>query len=287
MPLTLAPAAPPGPEPAVRPVPRQPRAAGAVRLDVRGEGARSRVARFRAEGAMRALFPARPDEAALEAILVNTAGGLTSGDRLFVTAGAGPGAALTLTTQAAERAYRAPDGPARVRTALSAAAGSRLDWLPQELILYDGARLDRRLEIDLAPGARLLAVEPVILGRAAMGEVLRGFALSDRVTVRRGGAPLWIDATDLTAAALDRPAALAGLRAYAALIYVAPDAEAQLAPIRDGLPEAGPAIGGASLIAADTLVLRLLAEDGFALRRALLPVLDRLTRDTLPRSWRL
>ena len=145
-------------------------------------------------------------------------------------------------------------------------------WLPQETILYDGARLSRRLDVALDGDARLLLVEPVIFGRAAMGEVPRDVHMRDRVAVTRDGVPLWRDGWDVAGdlrALMDRGATGAGAGAMASLIYAAPDAEGHLAGVRAALP----ATGGATLAGPDLLALRLLAPDGWTLRRALLPVL--------------
>lgn len=249
-----------------------------------GSGSVSAIDGLRTSGCLRALFPRRADR--VEAIVINTAGGLTGGDALDLAAGAGAGSRLTLTTQAAERAYKAAADVAQVETRLHADAGSELHWLPQELILFEGARLRRRLRVDLAADARLLLVEPVIFGRSAMGERLRDVGFSDRIAVWRDGAPLYLDGLELTGdldAGMGRPAVGGGAGAMASLIFVAPEAETHLAPLRALLPDTG----GVSLMRSDLLVLRLLAPDGLALRRDLLPVLDRLSRDTLPTSWRL
>lgn len=261
-----------------------PRARGALELSTKARGPRSAIDRLRTSGCLRALFPRRAE--GVEAIVINTSGGLTGDDALDVSATVGAGSQLTLTTQAAERAYKASAGVARVETRLEAAVGAVLHWLPQELILFEGARLRRRLRVDLAADARLLLVEPVIFGRHAMGERLRDVAFSDRIAVWRAGVPLYLDGLDLTGdleAGMVRPALGGGAGAMASLVYVAPDAEAHLVPLRGLLPETG----GVSLLRDDLLVVRLLAPDGLELRRSLLPILDRLSRDTLPISWRL
>ncbi|QFS83654.1 Urease accessory protein UreD [Roseivivax sp. THAF40] len=261
-----------------------PRADGQGWLSVKARDGQSVLDRFRTRGALKMLFPVRKPRA--EAILINTAGGLTGGDRIQVSAEVQAGAHLTLTTQAAERVYRAAEGRAQVTTDITVGADAHLSWLPQELIVYDGGALERRLSIDLDPTARLLMVEPVIFGRRAMAETLKTGHLSDRIRVTRGGRAHYLDGTELhgdIAATLARRALGQGAGAMASLLYVAPDAEAHLDAVRTHLP----ATGGASLLAPDTLALRLLAEDGFALRTALLPILDRLSRDTLPASWRL
>jgi urease accessory protein len=246
---------------------------------------RTRIDALEQSGALKAVFPRSPGR--LDAVTMNTAGGITGGDRLSVSATAGAGAALCLTTQAAERAYRA-DGPVpgRVDTRLRAGAGARLLWLPQELILYDGCALDRRLSVELAATARLLMVEPIVFGRTAMGECLRTGRLRDRIAISREGREIYRDGLDLTgpiAERLARPAVADGATAMCSLVHVAPEAEAHLDPLRRLLP----ATGGASLLAPDLLVMRLVAADSHAMRCVLLPVLDRLTGDSLPRSWRL
>ena len=218
--------------------------------------------------------------------MINTSGGLTGGDRIEVAATAGTGSHMILTTQAAERAYKSQSGFARVETQLSVAQGARLDWLPQELILFDESAMRRSLSVDLAADARFLMIEPVIFGRAAMGETLTHVTFEDRVRIYRGGTPLYMDGVSLDGDMrphLERPAIASGAGAMASLVYVAPDAEAHLDAVRDALPETG----GASLKKQDVLTMRVIASDGFELRRALLPVLDRLSGDRLPTSWRL
>ena len=268
-------------------LPAQPRAIGSAMVRVRGmAGGVTRIADLRQAGSLKLVFP-RSFRPAAEAILVNTAGGITGGDRFSIAADLGPGSHLAITTQAAERAYRAQPGETgRIDTRLTVAEGARLDWLPQELILFDRAALRRSLDITLAPTARLLLVEPVVFGRAAMSEVLQDIRFHDRIRVWRDGRPLYADGMILkgdASAHLQSAAVAAGAGAMASLVYVAPDAAAQLGAVRALLPETA----GASLLAPDTLVLRQLAPDSLALRRHLIPVLDRLTGNTLPTSWRL
>jgi len=262
----------------------QPRALGRVEIGVKHRGPRSALATLHQSGAFKALFP-RQRGAALEAILINTAGGITGGDRFSAALEVGANAHLAVTTQAAERAYRAQPGEiAQVRTRAQVAAGARLDWLPQETILFNAAALHRKLRIDLDGDARLLLLEPLVFGRAAMGETLTGIHFRDRIEITRQGAPLYIDALAFSgdaAAHLARPGVAAGAGAMASLVFVAPEAEAHL----DALRALMPATGGVSLIRPDLLALRLLAADSHALRQVLVPVLTRLTDNAIPRSW--
>jgi urease accessory protein len=255
------------------------RAKGCGRIVVNARG----LERLYQEGCSKIRLPR--GGSGLEAVLINSSGGLTGGDRLEWTAAAGPGARLTLTTQACEKVYRARDGRAETRVSLTVGAGGRLDWLPQETILFDGGVLARRLETDLAPGARLLAVEAVVLGRTAMGERVRAGELADRWRIRRDGRLLFADDLRLAgpiAATAERPAVLAGATAFASILLVADDAERFLGPLRATLG----ANGGASAFEGK-LFARIVASDGFDLRKRLLPALEVLRDgEPLPRVWR-
>lgn len=265
----------------------QPRARGSGRLCVFGdEHGVTRLRDLRQSGSLRLVLPRtyRPDA---EAILVNTAGGITGGDQFSLEIEVQTGATLRMTTQAAERAYRAQSGEiARVTTDVSVQDGASLNWLPQELILFDRCALRRRLNIDLAPRARLLMVESVVFGRAAMREVLNDAIFQDRIRITRNRRPLYIDGMDLhgdAAAHLARPAIANGAGAMASIVMVGPDAGRHLKTVRAALPQTA----GASMLADDVLVIRLLATDSFELRRSLIPILEHLSNNTLPASWRL
>ncbi|MDJ0822887.1 MAG: urease accessory protein UreD [Paracoccaceae bacterium] len=261
----------------------QPRAVGTFAMTAKRTDQGTRIDTFRTSGSMKALFPHGD---ALEAIMINTSGGLTGGDRFATDVGAGPGCDVVLTTQAAERAYRSVTGTARVETRLTVANGARICCLPQELIVFEGSALKRRLRVDLADTARLLMVEPVIFGRQAMGETLGRIALQDEIDITRANRPLYLDRIRIEGDAerkLSANAIAPGAKAMVNVVFIAPEAEARLPQVRALLP----ATGGASLLAPDMLVLRLLAQDGFLLRRALVPILELLKGSALPRSWSL
>jgi urease accessory protein len=238
-----------------------------------------RLIRLRTEGSAKAILPG--GQAGREVVFLNTAGGLTSGDDLRYALEV-QGRAVA-TTQTAERAYRATEGPARMEVGLTVGPGGWLDWLPQETILYDRAQLDRRTRIDLAPGAGCLALEAVVLGRAAMGECLREIRFRDRREIRRDGAPFWLDPLALDASALDGSATLNGARAFASLVVTE---EFPLETLRATLDEPGVA-GGASAFQGRTTI-RLTAADGWPLRRQIARLLHVLRQgQPLPRVWQM
>lgn len=221
-----------------------------------------------------------------EAVLINSAGGLTGGDRLAFAVDVGAGASAVATTQAAEKVYRSAGGSAEVAVDLRVGKDGRLDWLPQETILFDQADLRRRIEADLAPGSVLLAVEAVIFGRRAMGEVVEAGALHDRWRIRQDGRLIHADDIRMTGnidLLARRGAVLAGAGAMASILYVGPDAGRHLDAVRAALGEGG----GASAFAGK-LTARVVAPEGLALRRMLVPALAALRGfRLLPKVWQL
>lgn len=217
--------------------------------------------------------------------MINTSGGITGGDKFTFGASAGEGSALSLTTQAAERVYRAqPDERATVTNRLCVKAQARINWLPQETILFEACALERQMHVELEAGASLLLVEPLVFGRVAMGETLRDADFKDRISILRQGQPFFLDAMTLRGDLTERLSAkfigdAAG--AMALIVYIAEDAEAKLAPLRALLPETA----GASLIGSDLLVARVLAADSFELRKSLVPATEHLSNEAPPRSW--
>ncbi|WP_179379832.1 urease accessory protein UreD [Jannaschia marina] len=237
---------------------------------------------LRQAGSAKAMLP-RVDGAEPEVVFLNTAGGVTAGDRLDYALALGPGARAVGATQTAERAYRAPDGRGRIETLLTVGAGAHLDWLPQETILFEGAGLDRVTEVELAEGATFLGVDTLVLGRAAHGETLRDVRLEDRRRVTRGGVPLHEEHLSLDAGALADPAALGGARALATLVLIAPDAADRLAGLRAALP--APSVRAAVSAWEGRLVARLAAPDPAPLRRALISAIVALRGTPMPRVW--
>jgi len=173
-------------------------------------------------------------------IIVHPPGGIAGGDRLEVSVAWGEGADAVVTTQAAEKVYRADGAPATMAARLTIGAGATAHWLPQETILFDGARLERRMQARLAPGARLLAAEMLVYGRVARGEQLGHGALFDSWRLWRDGRLHWADAAELggdIAATLRSPFGFGGAEA-SALLLLSAEAEVALSA-RDMLRQAG------------------------------------------------
>lgn len=269
------------------PAPRLQRAEGSARLVLHRKDGATRLAELYQSGCAKIRLPARANITdTQEAILINTAGGLTGGDRFATEVLAARGTDAIVTTQACERIYRSTGEMAEVTTHLNVESSARLAWLPQETILFNGGRLKRELRAQLETDSELLILESVLLGRQAMNETVQNGVFRDRWRIRRNGRLIFADDVRLDghiAAQTSRACTLGSHMAMATLLLVSPDAETLLDPLRETLGDSGDAsaFGG-------KLVARLTAPDSLALRRVLEPALAVLLRGRpLPKVWKL
>ena len=260
------------------------RAVGAVKFDVHHVDGVTRRRQLHESGSLRVRFPS-PEAQGLSAVFVNTAGGVAGGDRFDIDIAAGEGARLTVTTAAAEKIYRAQGPAAQLNIALKAAANSHLAWLPQETILFDQARVNRRIDIDLADSASLLLCEIVVFGRAAMGEKMLTGSFVDRWRLRRGGRLVFAETVRLDGdigEKLKRPAVAKGGVAVGTALIV-PGDEALV----EGIRELATSFGGVVGISCwnGFAMARFCAQDAARLRADMMVVLGRASGSALPRLW--
>ncbi len=223
----------------------------------------------------------------MEAILINTSGGLTGGDVIEWSVAASASTRLTVTTQANEKVYKAAADTASVTTRISVGEQASVCWLPQETILFDRSALSRRLEVELQETSEFMAVEAVLMGRQAMGETLNRGRFQDRWRVRRAGCLIHAEEMRLDGE-IDQlsvlPATFGSQSAFATILYVGPLAEALLPRVRNCL---GDAPGGASHWQGK-LVVRLIAANGYELRKLLVPVITVLRNGApVPKVWNI
>ncbi len=244
--------------------------AGEAALAVRATDGVTRLADLHQRDPLSLRLPQPGRGDILEACLITTSGGVVGGDSLRVEVTAGVESALRVYPQAAEKVYRSLGADSRIAVTLTAAAGAWLEWLPQETILFDGARLRRDTVVDVAPGARVLAGEFLVFGRRASGESLSRGLIHDGWRLRRGGKLVWADALhaegDL-AAPLASAACLGGVTAFASLVYAADDAAEQLEALRALLPAESTGARHA-LTAVNGLVVGRFLGEALAVRRA-------------------
>jgi urease accessory protein len=262
------------------------RAEGRLHVTFREQGGMTVLDTLHQAGCLKVRFPRPAAREWAEVITVNSSGGIAAGDRLSSLFRAGCGARVTIAAQAAERFYHARSGErsAEVENRIEIEAGAIVEWLPQETILFDGAAVSRRLDVQIVAGGEFLSVEMLVFGRALMGESVRRLRLRDHVRITRDRRPLLWDAIRIEgdAAALLSGRAVAGeMRSVATVVYVAADAAARLCLLRDALQHAE---AGAS--AEDgLLVARILAPSGAALRPLVEHALFALRGRPLPRVW--
>ncbi len=286
-----APTTVPGPDTVTAPLMQ--RVAGTGRLAAARRDGTTVLRDLYQDGAAKIRIPRHHDGTGMEAVLINTAGGLTGGDRLRWDIAAGDDTRLTLTTQACEKVYKAVDDTtARVEVRLEVGHDAVLAWMPQETILFDGARMTRSIEADLAPGARLLAVEATVFGRTARSEEVRRLLFADRWRIRQGGAlvhgeDMRIDGD--ARALLGKAAAAAGGGAVATVLLAGADAADKADAARrllDGVDGVSAGVSGWSVAGTGKLLARLVASDDYALRKALVPLLALLNSEAaVPKIW--
>ena len=258
---------------------------GRLAFAVAAASGASRRARVHEAGSLRVRFPNTERGGALEAVIVNTAGGMAGGDRFAIDIEVGAGAALTVTTASAEKVYRSLGPDTSIDVKLEVGAGGALAWVPQETILFDQMRLARTIDVELARGASLVLAEAVVFGRSAMGEAVQSGSCFDRWRVRVDGTLVFAETIRLGGAIAPRLAERAiadGGVAIASVVKI-PGDEASVAAVRASNDSFAGEVGASAWngIAA----ARLVAVDGAALRRDLVRVLMALGGAPLPRLW--
>jgi urease accessory protein len=242
----------------------------------------------------RVLFPTTEIDEPIQSVLLTTSGGLTGGDRTRVGIEVGANAQATLTTQAAEKIYRAlPDtGDALVRVDMRVSDGAWAEWLAQETIVFEGSRLRRLFAADVAATGRLLAVESIVFGRTAMGEHFDTGLLHDAWRISRGGRLVWADALHLEGDVRRQRSAPWGFGANVAcstVLYTGADAPQQLVEARGLLGQCNLPCGATSLDG--IMIVRIMAADAAELRAAVMRLIAGIRHTAaslparLPRVW--
>ena len=237
------------------------------------------------QGSAKVRFPKSYDDQ-LEAVLINTAGGLTGGDQIDWKVHLKPHSNVVVTTQACEKAYKASADSAYVTTTMRLDQNSILHWLPQETILYDQSSLNRRFEVELDASATLFAVECVQLGRDAMGETIEHLTFHDRWRIKQNRKLVFADDLRLSGHEASN-AKLGNNHALASLVLISPLDTEQLNKLAEKLRDICPAQTSGFSVMGQRLTGRILARDSYLLRQALTPVLKEIRGCELPRVWRI
>lgn len=274
---------PPAVRPASPPTPMQ-RSHGAASVCFRSGPVQARLADLAQRGSAKAFLPRTSGPP--EVVFLNTSGGLTDGDSLGFSLDLADHCHVIATTQTAERVYASRGDAAKVSVSARLGAGARLDWLPQETILFESSHLDRCTTFELAGTASALVLESLVLGRAAMGETPADLCLRDHRMIRRAGRPVWAETFALGADALAGSSAALlpdGARALAVIALVAPNAQDATGPLRAVLDQ--PGCSSAASGWDGRCLVRIAAADSWSLRRQVIRALGVLRPGPLPRVW--
>jgi len=242
---------------------------------------------------VRVLFPDNPPGELMIGVLTTTSGGLVGGDKIRIDIEADRHTASMIMAQAAEKIYRSTGEDCLIDISISADNGSWFEWLPQETILHQGARLRRTTRLNLVGDARVLAGEFLVFGRHAMGETLSEGLVRDCWSVCKDERALWSDAFNMEgdlSGIINHPAGLGGARGMANVVYAGPDACERLEMARSFLPTQTNIRTGATVVN-DVLLVRWLGSDVFLLRKAFATFWMRFRNqvgqqpEKLPRLW--
>jgi len=129
------------------------------------------------QGSLKALMPDF-HENLKQLMLINTAGGITSGDEYDYEFEI-DNSNLCISTQAAEKIYSGFDNPANLKIKLNLSNNSSVFWLPKELILFNNCNLKRKINFNLSKDSNLILCENIIFGRTSMKEVFEMGYFSD------------------------------------------------------------------------------------------------------------
>ena len=217
----------------------------------------------------KALYP--EGDAVCQTIVLHPPSGIAGGDELAIGITVDREAHAQITTPGAGKWYRSNGAGASQHIALTVGHGGTLEWLPQETIVFDGARADMQTRVDLAADSRYLSWDILCLGRAASGEDFARGEISLFSRVDREGRPIWLERGQIQGsdAMLASPAGWAGHRVCATLICSFPELPQQAAALLASLRAIVPNDDGLHGITAlpDPLIARYLGDSSEAARQ--------------------
>jgi urease accessory protein len=268
------------------------RAKGVCRITVAGSKDGNNIVDVFQQSPLRVIFPRVDGAAVKEAVLINTGGGIAGGDRLECDVAAMAGASIAVTSQTAERVYRALDQPASILTKLRVDDGANLAWLPHETIVFNWARFHRETEVEISSGSELIALEWLVFGRAASGEQMMGGEIHDSWRVKKQGRLIWADTFRISEDIfphLNRKALISNCKAIATLICFGPELDKRLGLLRE-ISRALDCRCDATSVA-ELIIVRLAAEESWNLKLALRALLLQLGPEfgdgpfRVPKMW--
>lgn len=216
----------------------------------------------------KALYP--EGDAVCQAIVLHPPSGIAGGDQLAITVDIGAGAHAQLTTPSAGKWYRSGGAGASQWIDFTVAEGATLEWLPQETIIFDGARARMETRVKLVADARFIGWDILCLGRAAAGERFEKGRFDLFFRVDRDNAPIWLErgGFDGSDPMLSSPAGWADKTVCGTLLCAFPELPQKSAALLEALRATAPADAALHGITAlpGVLVARYLGDNSEAAR---------------------
>lgn len=215
-----------------------------LRLGFARAGERTVLRENRHVGPLRvqkALYPEGQD--LCQAILLHPPSGIAGGDRLTVAVTVDAGAQAQLTTPGAGKWYRSGGAEASQSVTLTVGKDALLEWLPQESIVFDGARARMETRVELAADSRYIGWDILCLGRAAAGERFTQGRFDLFYRVDRDNAPIWLERGGFSGSdpILASPAGWAGATVCGTLLCTFPELPQQAAGLLESCRDIAPA----------------------------------------------
>ncbi|WP_354685319.1 urease accessory protein UreD [Cupriavidus necator] len=246
-----------------------------LRLRFAQRGERTVLAERRHQGPLLVQKPLYPEGGICHAVILHPPAGVAGGDSLDIDVTVEADAHAVLATPGASKWYKSLGREAAQHVRLTVGPGARLDWLPQENIVFDDARARISTVLDVAPGGSAIGWDAVVLGRQASGEQWARGALWLDTRIGAGERALWIEQSHVDAASPLRTAVvgLDGLNVLGTLWAVGEGATQELAEVlAERLPYTPDVRAGVTCLAANgqsMLLLRVLGRQMEAVRHVM------------------
>ena len=244
------------------------------------------INRFYQSGSAKVFYPKSPQEIK-ELVLVNTAGGLTSGDNFFYNIDIINKSKIFVTTQTAERVYKGINDNAEIKVTLSVDNTSDLFWIPQELILFNNCNLIRKIEVNLKSNSNFLLAESTIFGRTAMGEFLEKGFFKDNWKIYLNEKLIHAEALSLTGNIKDKLSSIASTDNGVAICNIFISGKKFLS--KEGLLTK--TLRSSEIILSshskwnDKMLIRIISKDAFELKLIKKKLISYLSDKNLPKVW--
>ena len=253
------------------------------KLDIKFKN--NQILKFYQEGSSKAIIP-NVDENLQQMVLINTAGGITSGDN-FSTFIELNNSSICTSTQAAEKIYKGISNPGEINIEVNLKNRSDLYWLPQEMILFNNCNLKRNININLSKCSNLLMCESIIFGRTSMKERFTNGLYSDFWKISKNGKLVHVEASNTDgyeASAFSKVATFNSNCAINTIIGIGKKILSKSETIKKNLKESSMTTSEIS-IWDEKLIIRTISKDNYHLRFAVKDILSYFFKYNIPKIW--